>query len=133
MSSSYYEISGADRMDLEDALEDLTFEEIRGTIEEKVDEVLEDLRERKTLGVNATTKSSLVDAVLGELRRRFAGAVLAEFVDEIGARGWELLAPARVRAVRRRLAIYNAAAESALTKRNRSARTRRPRVKKLKE
>jgi hypothetical protein len=134
MSSSYYEISGADRMDLEDALERLTLEEIRGTVADRVDEVLEDLRERKALGVNATTKDSLVDAVLVELRRRLAGSVLSEFVDEIGARGWELLSPARVREVRGRLRIYNAAAESALSKRKRSAKTTRgPRVKKLKE
>jgi hypothetical protein len=133
MSDSYHDLSSADRYDLEEALESLTYEEILGALFDKFESVLDDLKDRHVLGANDITRSSLRDAILEVFGRRLCGSVLAEFVDELGRRGWEVLPPARVREVRRRLTILNAAT-AALTKRKRSGNTtRRPRVKKLKE
>jgi hypothetical protein len=131
MSSSYFEISGADRMEIEDVLERLTLAEVKGALEEKLEELLEELREKRSLG-KASTKREVIDAVVAELRRVLGGALLYELVNELGALGWELVSPARVRVLRARLEIYNRMTES-LSRGKRSGRTRRPRVKKLKE
>ena len=140
MSERYLDIRTIDRMELDDVFRD----EVVAKFRTDVGGILEDyFEEHEGISWGKKKRAEIADAVadvvinFSNSRGDFSNEcppTLANFVDELGRRGWEILTPERVLSVRRRLGIYNAAARSALSKRNRSAKTtRRPRVKRLKE
>jgi hypothetical protein len=138
VNHDYLEIRAVDRRELEEVFLREVFRRLRtdvaGVVEGYLEENVESIPcEGDRRGGIA---DEVADAIIEFMRSsdHFANQcppALEDLVGELGRRGWKLLPPERVRAVRRRLG----ATRSALTTGKRSGRTnrRRPRVKRLKE
>jgi hypothetical protein len=124
MAERYLDLRGADRLELEDVAEGL----LRGSWEASVRAAVEEIFEERELGTKRVA-ADVAEAVARALPARFPAEA---FVDELGLLGWEILPPAQVREVRRRLGVYQSLQQSRLPEALKAVKMRAPRVKKLK-
>jgi len=128
MAEMYDDLRGGDRVELEDVATGLFRDSLESAVEGAVAEVVESYSGDK---IGKKVGAEIVSTVLGQIPRRLPAS---ELIDELGRRGWELLPPAIVREVRRRLEVYETLhrtlAEKGVT---RVKMQRKPRVKRLAE
>lgn len=128
MSSRFDDLRPCDQMDLGDVWKDDVMPGLRTDCASRVEEFFS---EREDVSWGKKKRAEIADEVASVIIAWLKPSgmhvscvppILADFVDSIGRRGWEIFDPAQARQLR-----------NALTKRQERATTRRPRVKRLKE
>jgi hypothetical protein len=139
VSDRYIDIRPSDRVELDLLAREILLDATRETIAGDVDEALADLAETVEFGHLDDVAEKMRDAIRngsskrGEFARTPPNGI-SRLVDELGRRGWEILAPDRAREVRRVLTVFNIMKERLLSNHLSSGKTRRrPRAERPKE